>query len=62
VEDTTSRNDDNDVDIGVEGSGMVHASTRPDKRTSRASECSHGGNDRCICGVVGPRKTLGKKK
>ncbi len=62
MEDTTSRNDDNDVDIGVEGSGVVYASTRPDKRTSRASECSHGGHDRCICGVVEPRKTLGKKK
>ena len=62
MEDTTSRNDDNDVDISVESGGVVYDSTRTDNPAVSTSKCSHGGNDRCICGVVGPRKTLGKKK
>ena len=53
VEDTSSSNDVNDVNISVESSGMVHASSRPDNTTVSTGECSHGGNDRCICGVAG---------
>ena len=53
VEDTTSLDDDYDVNIRLAGSGVVYDITRPNQRTSRASECSHGGNDRCICGMDG---------
>ena len=53
VEDTAPLDDDNDVDISVESSRVVHAAAGPNKRTSRSSECSHGGHDRCICGVAG---------
>jgi len=53
VEDTTPLDDDYDVNIRLAGSGVVHASARPDKRPSGTSECSHGGHDRCICGVAG---------
>ena len=58
VEDTTPLDDDYDVNIRLAGSGVVHASTRSDKRTSRSSECSHGGYDRCICGLVESRKSI----
>ena len=58
VEDTASPNDDNDVDISVESSGVVHVTSRSNKRTSRSSECSHGGHDRCICGMVESRKGI----
>ena len=53
VEDTSSSNDDNDVNISMESGGMVYDTTRPDKSTSGTSECSHGGHDRCICGMDG---------
>ena len=53
VEDTTPLDDDYDVNIRLAGSGVVYAPTRSDERTSRFSECSHGGHDRCICGVAG---------
>jgi len=53
VEDTTPLDDDYDVNISLAGSGVVHASARSDKRPSGTSECSHGGHDRCICGVAG---------
>ena len=53
VEDTPPLDDDYEVNIRLAGSGVVHASARSDKRTSRSSECSHGGHDRCICGVAG---------
>ena len=53
VEDTSSSNDVNDVNISMESSGMVYDTTRPDKSTSGTSECSHGGHDRCICGMDG---------
>ena len=43
--------DANDVHIGVESSGVVYDTTRPAKSTSGTSECSHGGHDRCICGM-----------
>ena len=53
VEDTSSSNDVNDVNISVESGGVVYDTTRPDKSTSGTSECSHGGHDRCICGMDG---------
>ena len=53
VEDTSPLDDDWDVAIGLAGSGVVHVTTRPNKSTSSTSECSHGGHDRCICGMDG---------
>ena len=50
-EDTTTFDDVNDVNIGMESSGVVYDTTRPDKSTSGTGECSHGGHDRCICGM-----------
>ena len=52
VEDTTPLDDDYDVNIRLAGSGVVHATSRSNNRTSRSGECSHGGHDRCICGVA----------
>ena len=51
VEDTATSDDVNDVRIGMESSGVVYDTARPDKSTSGTSECSHGGHDRCICGM-----------
>ena len=51
VEDTTTSDDVNDVNIGMESSGVVYDTARPDKSTSGTGECSHGGHDRCICGM-----------
>ena len=53
VEDTAPLDDVYDVAIGLAGSGVVHVTARPNKSTSSTSECGHGGNDRCICGVDG---------
>ena len=53
VEDTSSSNDDNDVAISVESGGVVYDSTRTDNPAVSTSKCSHGGNDRCICGMDG---------
>jgi len=53
VEDTSPSDDAWDVAIGLAGSGVVHVATRPNKSTSSTSECSHGGHDRCICGMDG---------
>ena len=53
VEDTAPLDDVYDVAIGLAGSGVVHVTTRPNEPTSSTSECGHGGNDRCICGVDG---------
>ena len=53
VEDTTTSDDAWDVLIRLAGSGMVHVPARPNKSTSSTSECGHGGNDRCICGMDG---------
>ena len=53
VEDTSPSDDDWDVAIGLAGSGVVHVATGTNKPTSSTSECGHGGNDRCICGVDG---------
>ena len=53
VENTTTSDDAWDVLLRLAGSGMVYDFGRPDKPTGSTSECSHGGNDRCICGVDG---------
>ena len=47
----TQTNDADDVNLSVESGGVVYDTTRPDKSTSGTSECSHGGHDRCICGM-----------
>ena len=51
VETDSTTNDANDVNIRMESSGVVYDPSRPDKSTSGTSECSHGGHDRCICGM-----------
>jgi len=51
VEATTTTNDVNDVSVSMESSRMVHDVGRSNESTSGTSECSHGGHDRCICGV-----------
>ena len=51
VETDSTTNDVNDVNIRMESSGVVYDPSRPDKSTSGTSECSHGGHDRCICGM-----------
>ena len=56
VEDTTAPDDDNDVDLGVESGGMVHDPAGPDTSTGGTRKCSHGGHDRCICGMAGSRE------
>jgi len=53
VEDTPSSNDVNDVNISMESSGVVYDTTRPDNSAVGTGVCSHGGNDRCICGMDG---------
>ena len=45
--------DDNHV---VESGGVVHDPSSPQPRTSSSRECSHGGNDRCICSLDEPRE------
>ncbi len=59
LEDTSSLNDGYDVNIGLASSGVVYDIARPYASTSRVSECSHGGHDRCICGLAGARKREG---
>ena len=56
VEDTAAPNDDHDVDLRVESGGVVYDSVRSDASTGGTGECSHGGHDRCICGVARARK------
>ncbi len=53
MENTSPLDDAYDVNIGLAGSGVVYDATFPNSRTSGSSECSHGGNDRCICGMDG---------
>ena len=59
VEDTAASDDDHDVDLGVESGGMVHDPAGSDASTGGTRECSHGGHDRCICGVAGSREGEG---
>ena len=51
VETDSTPNDANDVSISVESGGVVYDTARSNKSTSGTSECSHGGHDRCICGM-----------
>jgi len=53
MEDTSSLDDADAVNICVAGSGVVYDIARPYTLASRVSECSHGGHDRCVCGLVG---------
>ena len=53
VEDTATADDAWDVLIRLAGSGVVYDIARPYQRTGGSSECSHGGHDRCICGMEG---------
>ena len=53
METTASPNDDNDVPVSVESGGVVYDSARTDNPTVSTGKCSHGGNDRCICGMDG---------
>ena len=56
VEDTAAPDDDNDVDLRVESGGVVHDSAGSDTSAGGTGECSHGGHDRCICGVAESRE------
>jgi len=56
VEDTTAPDDDYDVNIRLAGSGVVYDSAGSDASAGGTGECSHGGHDRCICGMAGARK------
>ena len=51
VETYSTIDDVNDVGVGMESGGVVYDTARPNKSTSGTSECSHGGHDRCICGM-----------
>jgi len=51
VEIDSTADDANDVNIRMESSGVVYDTARPNKSTSGTGECSHGGHDRCICGM-----------
>ena len=51
VENNSTSNDVNDVNIGMESGGVVYDTARSNESTSGTSECSHGGHDRCICGM-----------
>ena len=53
VENFTPLDDDYDVNIRLAGSGVVYDASKPNQRTGSSSECSHGGNDRCVCGMAG---------
>lgn len=59
VEDTAAPNDGNDVSVRMASGGVVHDVARPYASAGRSGECSHGGHDRCICGVAGARKGKG---
>ena len=51
VETDSTPNDANDVSVSVESGGVVYDTARSNESTSGTSECSHGGHDRCICGM-----------
>lgn len=52
LEDTATLYDADDVDISMASGGVVHASSRPNNSAVSSGECSHRGNDRCICGLA----------
>ncbi len=58
VEDTTSLYDADDVHISMASSGMVYAPAGSDDTAVGTGECSHGGHDRCICGMAEHGKGL----
>jgi len=58
VEDTAAFYDADDVGISMAGSGMVYASAGSDYTAVGTGECSHGGHDRCICGMAEHGKEL----
>jgi hypothetical protein len=53
METSTSPDDDNDVPVRMESGGVVYDTARPDNPAVSTGKCSHGGNDRCICGMDG---------
>ena len=53
VEDTAPLDDAYDVNIRLAGSGVVYDVTRPNNTAVSSRKCSHGGHDRCICGLDG---------
>jgi len=53
LEVTSPLDDDYDVNIGLAGSGVVYDTAGPNDTAVGTSECSHGGHDRCICGMAG---------
>ena len=55
VEAITTTNDANDVNISVESSRVVYDTGRSNESASSTSECSHGGPDRCLCGMDASR-------
>jgi len=58
VEDITSSYDADDVHISMARSGMVYAPAGSDDTAVGTGECSHGGHDRCICGMAEHGKGL----
>ena len=56
VEDTAPLDDDYDVNIRLAGSGVVYDPAGSDASAGGTGECSHGGHDRCICGMAGARE------
>jgi len=56
VEDTAAPDDGDDVSVRMAGGGMVHDPAGSDTSAGGSGECSHGGHDRCVCGVAGPRE------
>ena len=56
VENTAAPDDDHDVDLGMESGRVVHDSAGSDAIAGGSGECSHGGHDRCICGMAGTRE------
>jgi len=58
VEDITSSYDADDVHISMASSGMVYAPAGSDDTAVGTGECSHGGHDRCICGMAEHGKGL----
>jgi len=58
VEDTTPSYDADDVHLSMASSGMVYAPAGSDDPAVGTGECSHGGHDRCICGMAEHGKEL----
>ena len=58
VEDITAFYDADDVHISMASSGRVYAPAGSDDTAVGTGECSHGGHDRCICGMAEHGKGL----